>query len=40
MAAMAQPFVVTGIRYLLSKEVMLSDLRNWIPQDLARIAGS
>lgn len=40
LADIAQPFVVTGNRYLLSKDVMLSDLRNWIPQDLARIAGS
>jgi hypothetical protein len=40
MAAIAEPFVVTGNRYLLSSEIALDDFRRWIPQDLARIAGS
>jgi hypothetical protein len=40
MATIAEPFVVTGNRYVLSSEVVLDDFRQWIPQDLARIAGS
>lgn len=39
-AELTEPFVAVANLYRISGEVTLSDLRRWIPQDIARIAGS